>query len=116
MADIAELITQHGKGGQTYPLRMAQLAQADETRQRTGDMSQLRQQKFEQQNIQMDRQKQLDEISHSSTTTKVWMDKLKAGGFQQEFLQAQDMTNQISQQTQKIELGKREMAQEESVF
>jgi len=123
MADIIELIAQQGKGGQSYPLRMAQMAQAERTRQATDIDRQQAEQQAEKRNLEIEesrrkfgKQQELDEISRSSETTEEWMEKLKAGGYQQEYLQAQEMANQISLQTQNIDENKREAAQEEAEF
>lgn len=123
MADIIELIAQQGKGGQTYPLRMAQMAQAERTRQATDtdrqqeeDAAQLRKMEIEQTTKQFGKQQELDDISRSSNSTQEWMEKLKTGGYQKEYLQAQEMANKISKQTQDIDENKRDAAQEEAEF
>jgi len=123
MADIIELIAQQGKGAHDYPLRMSQMAQAERTRQATEtdrqqatQQSEMRQLQIDKQREEFGRQQELNELGRTSTTTEEWMEKLKVGGYQQEHQQAREMANQISLQTQKIDAGKREAAQEEAVF
>lgn len=115
MADIIDLIARQGKGGQTYPARMAQMAQARETEQRTEDMSVLRQQQAEQNRRAMANKQEMEDIGRSSTTTEEFMQKLQTAGRHEEYLKFKELANSISESTANIDKLDRAAEKEEAV-
>jgi len=120
MASIVDLIARHGQGGQTYPARMAQLAQAKNTEQRTeierqqaDEQSAMRGVQLEQQQAEQAKRLSLNDIAQNSSSIDEWVGQLRSKGFLEESQQAQKFDNGLKEQQQQLDKGTREKASNE---